>query len=262
MRAIVRTREKGDAWAARGCDVAIVEDASDAGGVARALEGTTGAFLMNPPDYDPKPGFPDAHHVALAYADAITRAGPKRVVALSSIGAQVERFNLLNNAGILERALSSTGLPTVFLRPAWFIENAAWDIEGARKGQIESYLQPADHAIDMVSVRDIGRVAADLLREGWQGHRVVELKGPRRMSCASIAAGFASALGHVVQLTTIPRGEWEARFLAEGMLHPEGRMAMLDGFNDGWLDFAGGDAEQRIGTTDPIDVLASLVTSN
>jgi NAD(P)H dehydrogenase (quinone) len=51
------------------------------------------------------------------------------------------------------------------------MENAAWDVAGAREGRFDSYLQPLDHAIEMVSVRDIGRTAADLLREDWAGVR-------------------------------------------------------------------------------------------
>ena len=59
-----------------------------------------------------------------AYAGALADARPGRVVALSSIGAQIDRFNLLNNAGLLEQDLVNPGVPIAFLRPAWFIENA------------------------------------------------------------------------------------------------------------------------------------------
>ena len=261
VRAVVRSADKGAAWAARGCEVAVVRDAEDEDALAAALAAASGVFLMNPPNYDPEPGFPDTHRIADAYAGALARARPGCVVVLSSVGAQVERFNLLNNAGILERALSGTPAPCAHLRPAWFIENAAGDIAGARSGRIESFLRPLERGIDMVSVRDVGRIAAGLLRDTWQGTRVVELRGPGPVRPADVAAGFAAALGHSVGIDVIPREAWEPRFRRQGMRHPEARIAMLDGFNEGWLDFARGDAEQQVGTTDIASVLSALVAS-
>jgi NAD(P)H dehydrogenase (quinone) len=82
---------------------------------------------------------------------------------LSTIGAQASEFNSLNRSAIFESALRSVGIPVAFLRAAWFMENAAWDVGAACEGQIKSYLQ--HRRIEMVSVRDIGRTAADLMRE-------------------------------------------------------------------------------------------------
>ena len=258
VRAIVRDADKGAPWVARGCELAVVADATDHAALAQAMWGTLGVFLMNPPNYDPEAGFPDTRRVAEAYARAVAQARPGCVVALSSVGAQVERFNLLNNAGILEATLAGTGVPSTFLRPAWFMENAQWDVAAARAGTIESFLQPPGRAIDMVSVRDIGRAGADLLREHWEGNRTVELRGPRPVSPDDIAAGFAAALGRSVAVLTVPRKDWEARLRAEGMRNPEARIAMLDGFNEGWLDFAKDGAEQRRGIVDATTVLATL----
>jgi NAD(P)H dehydrogenase (quinone) len=62
-----------------------------------------------------------------------------------------------------------------------------------------------------------------------------------------------------VTITTAPRDMWEASFRTQGMQHPEARMAMLDGFNQGWIDFAVEGAEQRIGAVDTATVLRGLV---
>ena len=64
VRAIVRQRDKGSPWAERGCDVSVVEDATDHLALVRALDGATGVFLMNPPNYDPEPGFPDTCRIS------------------------------------------------------------------------------------------------------------------------------------------------------------------------------------------------------
>ena len=65
-----------------------------------------------------------------------------------------------------------------FLRAAWFMENAALDIAGAKTdGAISGFLQPLDKTFPMIATDDVGQVAAELLLEEWQGHRVVELEG-------------------------------------------------------------------------------------
>src|SRR5580692_7328117 len=131
------------------------------------------------------------------------RAKPEKVVALSTIGANVPRPNLLNVLGRMEEVLSSLPIPVTFLRAAWFMENAAWDIASAKSGLIQSYLQPLDRAVPMVSTEDVGRAAAALLRERWEGKRVVELESAQRVSPDALAAAFAKALGTPVRVEAV-----------------------------------------------------------
>lgn len=258
VRALVRAADRGRAWQARGCEVAVVPDAADDRALTDAFEGAAGVFVMNPPNYDSAPDFADTRLRAAAAARALHRTRPGRVVLLSTVGAQASEFNLLNWASFFETALAGTGVPFASLRAAWFMENVAWDIAAAREGRIESYLQPLDRPIDMVSARDIGRTAAELLRETWDGPRTIELAGPRRYSPNDVAQGLATVLGHPVEAVAVPRETWEPRFRAEGMRHPEARIRMLDGFNEGWIGFARDGTESRTGTTDLVAVLREL----
>ena len=54
VRAVVRNREKGDEWAALGCEVSLAS-VGDADALIEAFRGVEGVFLMTPPDYDPEP---------------------------------------------------------------------------------------------------------------------------------------------------------------------------------------------------------------
>jgi NAD(P)H dehydrogenase (quinone) len=258
VRALVRSVDKGASWKARGCEIALVPDAADAQSLAQAFAGATGVFLMNPPNYDSERDFPDIQRSAKASAEAIAKAKPDKIVLLSTIGAHVQEFNLLNRSTLFEHMLANAGVPVAFLRPAWFMENAAWDLAGARSGRIESYLQPLDRKIDMVSTKDIGRAAADLLREEWSGVRIVELSGPQKYSPRDEAAAFAAALGRDVKVVEVPRAVWEQRFRREGMQHPEARIRMLDGFNEGWIDFQCEGTERRTGTVELAQVLSEV----
>ncbi|MBN8901099.1 MAG: NmrA family NAD(P)-binding protein [Rhodospirillales bacterium] len=258
VRAVVRSEEKGAAWKARGCEIAVVPDAEDQTALERAFDGVEGVFLMNPPNYDSDAGFTDTRRRVAAAMRALSKVKPGRAVLLSTVGAQVSAFNLLNWAGIYEAALAETGIPAAFLRAAWFMENASWDVAAAREGRFPSHLQPLDRAIHRVSVKDIGRVAAELLQETWTGLRRIELAGPRKYSANDEAAGFAAVLGHPVEAVAVPRDTWDAVFRKQGMRHPEGRIRMLDGFNEGWIDFERDGTERRTGRVTFESVLSEL----
>jgi uncharacterized protein YbjT (DUF2867 family) len=261
VRAIVRSADKGKAWAERGCEIAVAE-ATDARALAAAFAGVDGVFQMTPPDFDPEPGFPGVRQVVTAVMHAVEAARPGRLVYLSTVGAHVTEPNLLSNATLGEASLQTLPVPVAFLRPAWFMENAAWDVPAAKTGTVPSFLQPLEHPIPMVATADIGQTAADLLCDRWTGTRIVELEGPARYSANDIAAGFAGALGHPVRMEPVARASWETLFRSQGAKHPMPRIRMLDGFNEGWIDFEGGGAEHRVGNTPLAAVLRDLVAKS
>ena len=91
------------------------------------------------------------------------------------------------------------------------------------------------------------------------GTRVVELEGPRRVSPNDLAAAFASALGKPVRAEAVPPETWKALFRSQGMKNPRPRMRMLDGFNEGWIDFTDRGANARKGSVSAEQVIAALV---
>ena len=259
VRAIVRNAEKGRIWAERGCEVAVA-DMADADALAAAFRGSKGVFVLIPPIFDPAPGFPEARAVIGAVRQPLQAARPARAVALSTIGAQASEPNLLNQLGLMEEALRQLSVPIAFLRAAWFIENSKWDIAPAREtGVAASFLQPLDKLVPMVATEDIGRVAAALLQESWTGRRVIELEGPRRISPNDLARALSAALGRNVRMEAVPRETWEEIFVAQGMRNPEPRMRMLDGFNEGWIEFEGGEAGSQKGRIEADAALRKLV---
>ena len=236
VRAVVRDARKGAEWAGFGCEVSIA-DIGDVAALAAAFEGAEGVFVLVPPSFDPQPGFPEAQRTAETLKAAIEMAHPERVVYLSTIGAQATRTNLLSQHTMIEGVLREMAIPITFLRPGWFMENASWDVSAAKEGVVRSFLEPLDKPVPMVSTADIGRVAADLIQENWSGHRVVELEGPKRVTPNEIGEAFAKVLGRPVRMDAVPRDSWETLFRSQGMKNPTPRIQMLDGFNEGWIEF-------------------------
>jgi uncharacterized protein YbjT (DUF2867 family) len=259
VRAIVRNPNKGASWAGRGCEIAVA-DMGDAESLTSAFRGADGVFVLLPPNFDPTPGFPEVRARISALKSALLQAKPGRVVVLSTIGAQAAQINLLTQLGIMEQELATLPMPIAFLRAAWFMENSSLDVTSARNlGTIDSFLQPLEKPVPMVATEDIGRIAAELLQKVWTGRRVVELEGPHRITPTELGATFAKVLGHPVNVKAIPRSSWEEFFHSQGMTNPEPRMQMLDGFNDGWIEFESGEAGSLKGVIDLETVLRSLV---
>jgi uncharacterized protein YbjT (DUF2867 family) len=255
VRALVRDAGKGKAWADRGCEVALAEiDNPDA--LTKAYAGVEGVFVMLPPYFDPSPGFPEARAAIESVGKALLATRPPRVVCLSTIGGQVDRPNLLSQLHMMEQAIGGLKLAVTFLRAGWFMENCAWDVQPAReRGVIPSFLQPLDKLVPMVATADIGKLAAELLASS-EAPGVVELEGPERISPNRIAAAFARLLEKRVTMEVVARDSWEQIFRAHGMKNPLPRMQMLDGFNQGWIEFEG---NSRKGTTTIDTVLQSLI---
>jgi len=259
VRAVVRNAEKGQDWANKGCDVALA-DIGDAQALSQALQGAEGVFLLLPPNFDPSGDFRESRAIIRSFCQALTQAKPARIICLSTIGAQARQPNLLGQLGLMEKELAALNLPVSFLRAAWFMENSLWDVQPARKnGVIPSYLQPLDKPVPMVATRDIAQLAAKLLTQAESPAKIVELEGPERITPNQISADFAKALGKPVTAEIMPRDQWESIFRAQGMNNPEPRMQMLDGFNEGWIEFEGDDTSRLKGTTRFADVLPELI---
>jgi uncharacterized protein YbjT (DUF2867 family) len=259
VRGVARDVGKCTAWAKQGCEI-VGADISDAAALTSAFQGTEGVFVLVPPNFDPSPDFREARAIAVTLRKALDAARPGKVVYLSTIGAQAAQPNLLTQHTIIERALGDLPMPITFLRPGWFMENSSWDVAPAMSsGVIPSFLQPLDKPKPMVATADIGRVAAALLQETWSGHRVVELEGPQRVTPNEIAETFSRLLGRPVKMEVVPRDTWESLFLSQGMKNPTPRIRMLDGFNEGWIEFASGEAGSQKGNVALETVLRSLI---
>lgn len=255
VRAVMRDAAKAKAWADKGCETALAA-MHDEAALSKAFADAEAVFVLLPPTFDPSADFCESRANVHALVAALHKSAPKHVVALSTIGAQAEPVNLLSQLQYMEQQFTQLPMPMAFLRAAWFMENSTHDVEVARStGVMNSFLQPLEKPVPMVATADVAATAAALLQENWQGQRVVELEGPEHVTPLQLAASLGRALGRDVRAQAVPRANWESLFHAQGMSNPGPRMRMLDGFNEGWIEFEG----KPIQGTTPLDnVLAEL----
>jgi NAD(P)H dehydrogenase (quinone) len=265
VRGVVRDKSKGGHLAKLGVEL-VMGDISDTKSLVKAMEGCEGVFVMNPPNFAPKPGFPEAKASLSNIHAALAKATPPKAVYLSSIGAQHDRgLGLITQSHMLEEIMGKLPIANAFIRAGWFLENYQWDVQSAREtGQIDAYLEPATKEFPMVATKDIGELAAKTLIESWKGNRVLELEGPKRYSPLDAGEAFAKVLGREVNVRPIPRSQWQEKFVAQGMLADltGARIEMIEGFNSGWIDFEGDGVEHFKGKVTLKEVIKSLLAKN
>jgi uncharacterized protein YbjT (DUF2867 family) len=258
VRALVRDRAKAAIWTGQGVEL-VDGDWNDAAAIERALVGVEGAFVMLPTVWAPSPDFREARGVIANYVEALTKAPPPRVVALSSMGAdRTSGAGMITALSLLEQGLSDLTMPIAYVRAGGFFENLLYGLQVAQGGVLPVYYDPTDRKSTMVATNDIGAEVATLLSgPAWSGHRVIELGS--MVSADEVAAQLGEVMKRDVRAVAVPRTEWPAAFEQLGV--PKGQTgaaeAMFEAVNAGWMDLGAEGAEHVAGTTPPRDVFSA-----
>ena len=260
VRALVRDPGKAGAWLERGVELRR-GDFNDAEATGAALDGVEGAFVMLPPFVAPAPGFPEAQAMIGSFREALRRAPPPRLVALSSIGSQRDSgLGMITATHLLEKGLGNLRCPTAFVRAGSLLENYTRGLDAAAAtGWFDSYLMPTDRPVPMLATEDVGRLVAGLLTTDWTGTRILEQGSP--VSPDELAQAMGEVLGRSVQARAVPREQWNASLAALGM--PSAGIAafteMEDGFNSGWIAFGVAGTEPVAAAITPAQVFGQYV---
>jgi uncharacterized protein YbjT (DUF2867 family) len=161
---------------------------------------------------------------------------------------------------IAEKLFSESGVPSTFVRAAYFIEN--WGpVLGAAKqdGVLPSFLPAAD-ALPMVATADIGATAAQALLDGPRGLRVIELRSVDA-SPNDVAKALSSLLGREIKVVTPPLDAVVPTFTSFGISAPVAELfrEMYEGIASGHVTWAGGGAEAVKGKASLQDTLRGML---
>jgi uncharacterized protein YbjT (DUF2867 family) len=197
VRVIGRSAERLQPLTALGAEAAVGSQ-DDPEFLARAFTGASAVFALIPPDYTAPDQRAYQRRIGDRLAVAIEKAGVPRAVSLSSVGAELESgTGPIAGLHDLEKRLESVrGLHILHLRPTYFMENHLFGI-GLIKGQgIYGSPLKADLAFAQIATRDIGAVAADVLREPtFTGRSVRDLQGPRDYSMREATRILGESIG-------------------------------------------------------------------
>ena len=258
VRALVRNREKASSWADQGVEL-VDGDWNDPAAIERALNGVEGAFVMLPAVWAPSPDYKEARGVIANYVEALAKAAPPRVVALSSMGAnRSSGLGMITALALLEQGFRDLKSPIAFVRAGGFLENFLYGLQVAQGGTLPVYYHPTHRKSTMVATNDIGAQVATLLTgPAWSGRRVVELGS--MVSPDEVAEQLGAVLNLEVQAFAVPRAGWAQAFEQFGI--PQGRTGpaeeMFEAVNAGWMDLGAEGTEHVAGTTSARAVFAA-----
>jgi uncharacterized protein YbjT (DUF2867 family) len=194
IRVIGRNAAALAALRQRGAELAI-GDAQDARFLAQAFAGASAAYVMIPTAYDAPDLRQSQARFGAAIAAALVQSGVRRVVNLSSMGAELPR-GTGPIVGLHEqeaRLDALPGLDLLHLRPGYFMENHLQAAEAVAALGVYASLERSDVPVPMIATRDIAAVVVrELVQPEARG--VLHLHAQRHYTFQQVAAVLGRAI--------------------------------------------------------------------
>ena len=196
--AIVRSPEKAAPLAARGVQVRR-GDYTQPETLKAALEGVDKLLLISSSDLDDRVG--QHRHVI----EAAKQAGVKLLAYTSFLRADTSKLSLTADHKPSEEIIRASGLPFVFLRNGWYLEN----YDPAQAAGAGAVLGSAgDGRVSAAARADYAEAAAAVLTGPGHEHKVYELGGDESFTLGELAAEIASQSGKSVVYRNMPQAEY------------------------------------------------------
>ncbi|GAA1438656.1 NmrA/HSCARG family protein [Leifsonia poae] len=201
VRALTRdvSSDAALALAAGGAELTAM-DLDDAGSIAAAFSGASRVFAMATMA-DGGPEKETRHGVAIAEAAAEAGVG---YLVYSSVGGAERHTHIphFESKRRVEERIESLGIPATVVRPVFFMDNLLGT--QPEDGEIVVRLPVPDGIpIQMVAVRDVGRVSANLLLAPRLVGGAVEIAGDEKTG-SEIAGAFARRSGLPARYVALP----------------------------------------------------------
>ena len=181
VRVLGRTPDHLQWLGDKGAEI-MTGDQAEESFLTKAFGGADAVYLLVPPKLDADDPVKYYNTMGDVAVSAIKKAKVRKVVFLSSLGAELESgTGPVVGLHDVERKLDALKkVDIVFLRAGYFMENLLMNV-GLIKGQkINGNTIPSGAPIQMVAARDIGAKVAELLEKpDFKGHTVMELFGQK-----------------------------------------------------------------------------------
>jgi uncharacterized protein YbjT (DUF2867 family) len=230
VKVVGRSAERLADLVAKG-GIAAVGDLADKDFLANTFQGATAVYLVIPPKWDVTDWTAYQRSIKDAMVHAITAAGIKKVVLLSSQGAHLlEGAGPVSRLGELEQDLKGIpGVDALSLRPGFFMENLYANIGLMKQAGIFGYTLRPDVKMPIVHTRDIAQAALKhLLSLDFQGHTHEFVGGAEDLTMPQVATTLGAAIGQP-NLAYVP---FEPVAAKEGMIQAGLPATIADGYNE------------------------------
>lgn len=251
----VRSPEKAQAYVEQGIEVRKV-DYNQPATLAAALQGVERVLLISSNAVGQRA---EQHHAVIT---ASVQAKVSLIAYTSVLHADTSKILLATEHQATEALLQASGLPFVFLRNGWYIENYSENLASALQHGV--MLGSAGLGRVAPAARnDFAEAAAVVLTTEGQAGKIYELAGDQAYTLAELAAIVSNVSGKTVQYQDLPAENYAAFLESVGV--PRGFADILAdsdlGIVRGDLNDHSGDLRNLIGrpTTPVAEVFAAAV---
>jgi uncharacterized protein YbjT (DUF2867 family) len=186
-----------------------IADVFDLPALEKAFKNGSSVLLLTPDNPDSDDVMGDTKAMLDNYKKAIESSTIKKIVGLSSMGAQYEtNSGTLKMSFLLEHNFTELNVQNIFVRPAYYYSNWMESVSVIQEEGVLSTFFPVDLKIPMCSPLDVAKFLADLMRGAVEGEPIYEVEGPEWYSSRDIANTFAKVLNRDVSPRQIPREDW------------------------------------------------------
>ncbi|MDX2018729.1 MAG: NAD(P)H-binding protein [Deltaproteobacteria bacterium] len=199
VRALGRSADKLAGLASKGADTAL-GDVTDAAYLTKAFAGAKAVYALIPPNAAAPDFLAYQNKVGEAITKAVADSGVKKVVFLSSLGADQPSGTgpIVGLHKQEERFKAIAGLFTISLRPGYFMENQFGSLPMIKHQGITGGAIKGDLPFPQIATADIAVAAVKALLDetgATQGFEVRELHGPRDLSLNEAAKILGARIG-------------------------------------------------------------------
>ncbi len=176
----------------------VLADFADAASLRDALQGVESVYLVCGP-------VPQLVELETNMINACIDAGVRFIVLNSALGAGDFPKSFPAWHFQVEQRLQESALAFTILRPNGFLQNIVAFNAASIRADDAFYAAMGDARTSMVDVRDVGAVAAAILREPeLHAAHTYELNGPEAVSDSDIAARISGIVGRTITYVDIP----------------------------------------------------------
>jgi uncharacterized protein YbjT (DUF2867 family) len=208
VRAFVR--DEARAKAGLGDVELAIGDFGDRASLGRALDGATDVLLSCP-------NGPRQVEWESNVIDASKAAGVKRIVKISTVGAEVgSPLAFWDWHGRSEQYLKQSGVSWVILHGGFYYTNLVMMADPIK--MMNKVLAPAPNArVGMVDPRDVAVAAAEIIASPGHEGETVTITGPESLTFEKVAADLSVATGRDIDFVAPPVEMARAGMIAGGI---------------------------------------------
>ena len=195
VRVIGRSKEKLQKF--KGAEI-FEGDLFDTEFLTKAFQGTDAVYAMIPPKMDAEDIRDYQNKAADSIVEAIKNSGVKNVVALSSIGADLDEGTgiVLGLYDFEEKLNKLNDVNVLFLRAGYFMENTLVQADLIKTYSTMGSPVKADLKFPAVASQDIGKVAAEKLKAlDFSGKSHLYVLGKEDVSYNQVAEVYGKEIG-------------------------------------------------------------------